>query len=58
VLSSPSTGKQIEIKAHGMAIYCVKPNIVCCTFKQFFNDDKVQLMVEWRGLYIDLSHLF
>jgi len=58
VLSSPSTGKQIEIKAHGMAIYCLKPNMVCCTFKQFFNDDKVQLMVEWRGLYIDLSHLF
>ena len=58
VLSSPSTGKQIEIKAHGMAIYCLNPNMVCCTFKQFFNDEKVQLMVEWRGLYIDLSHLF
>jgi hypothetical protein len=58
VLSSPSTGKQIEIKAHGMAIYCLNPNMVCCTFKQFFNDEKVQLMVEWRGMYIDLSHLF
>ena len=58
VLSSPRSGKQIEIKAHGMAIYCVNPSIVCCTFKQFFGDDKVQLMVEWRGLYIDLSHLF
>jgi len=58
VLSSRSTGKQIEIKAYGMAIYCVNPSIVCSTFKHFFNEDKVQLMVEWRGLYIDLSHLF
>lgn len=58
VLSSPSTGKQIEIKAHGMAIYSVNPKIVCCTFEQFFGDEKVQLMVEWKGLYIDLSHLF
>ena len=58
VLSSPSTGKQIEIKAHGMAIYSVNPNIVCCTFEQFFGDKKVHLMVEWRGFYIDLSHLF
>lgn len=58
VLSSPSTGKQIEIKAHGMAIYSVNPSIVCCTFQQFFGDEKTHLMVEWRGLYIDLSHLF
>jgi hypothetical protein len=57
VLSSPRTGNQIEIKAHGMAIYCTSPNIVCCTFKQFFNDTDVHLMVKWRGHYIDLSHL-
>jgi len=58
VLSSPSTGKQIEIKAYGMAIYSVNPKIVCCTFEQFFGDEKIHLMVEWNRLYIDLSHLF
>ena len=41
-----------------MAIYSVKPNIVCCTFQQFFGDEKLHLMVEWNRLYIDLSHLF
>jgi len=56
VLSTP--GKQFVIKSRGTAIYSVNPNIVCLTFMQFGGENKPHLMVEWRGLYIDLSHLF
>jgi hypothetical protein len=49
---------QFKIKAHGMAIYSVNPNIVCCTFEQFDSSEWFQLTMKWRGLYIDLSHHF
>jgi hypothetical protein len=39
-------------------IYCKKIDISAPFFRDFGAGDKPQLMAEWNGLYIDLSHLF
>jgi hypothetical protein len=39
-------------------IYCEKHEISAPYFWHFGGSEKPQLMAEWRGMYIDLSHLF
>jgi hypothetical protein len=54
--------KQFEISYKRVAdaydqIYCAQMNMSFFNFRDYCGD-KIQLMVEWRGLYINLSHLF
>lgn len=60
-----STGReQLELKharASGKAlVHCSKTLESYASFKDFYTtkNPKVQLMAEWRKMYIDLSHLF
>jgi hypothetical protein len=39
-------------------IYCKQTRQSYSTFKELSGDENPQLMVEWQGLYVDLSHLF
>ena len=60
-----STGKeQLELESmnseatNQYRIYSKKTGEIRRTFSDFGSTKKPQLMAEWRGLYIDLSHLF
>ena len=61
VLSTPKT--QFEISYKRVAnefdqIYYAKINMSFFHFSDYCGNMKIQLLVEWRGLYIDLTHLF
>ena len=61
VLSTPKTQFEISYKRVANAydqIYYAKINMSFFNFSDYCGEEKIQLMVEWRGLYIDLSHLF
>ena len=61
VLSSPKTQFEISYKRVNDTfdkIYYAKIDTSFFNFSDFCGTMKTQLMVEWRGLYIDLSHLF
>jgi hypothetical protein len=54
-----STGKeQLEIEYFFNSILCRKKEFASTSFSDFGAAAKPNLMVEWRGLYIGLSHLF
>lgn len=50
--------KQLEIEYFFNSILCRKKEYAGTSFADFGSLAKPNLMVEWRGLYIDLSHLF
>ena len=61
VLSSPKTQFEISYKHVDNVfhkIYYAKIDTSFFNFSDFCGTMKTQLMVEWHGLYIDLSHLF
>ena len=57
-------GEQLEINSMSdeegsqFRIYCKATDEIHKKFSDFGGRDKPNLMAEWRGLYIDLSHLF
>jgi hypothetical protein len=61
VLSTPKTQFEISYKRVNDEfdqIYYAKINMSFFNFSDYCGNMKIQLMVEWRGLYIDLTHLF
>ena len=61
VLSTPKTQYEISyryVKEIHHQIYYAKIDMSFFNFSDFCGTMKMQLMVEWKGLYIDLSHLF
>jgi hypothetical protein len=61
VLSTPKTQFEISYKRVANAydqIYYAKIDMSFFNFSDYCGQEKIQLMVEWHGLYIDLSHLF
>jgi hypothetical protein len=50
--------KQMEVEYFFNTILCRKENVAGTSFKDFGVSGKPNLMVEWNGLYISLSHLF
>jgi DNA repair exonuclease SbcCD ATPase subunit len=61
VLSTTKTQFEISYKRVADAydqIYYAKINMSFFNFSDYCGQEKIQLLVDWRGLYIDLSHLF
>jgi len=64
VLSAIDNKKQLVIESMNSAetgmfrIYCKTTDYIAKDFSHLCGSDKPQLMAEWKGLYIDLSHLF
>jgi hypothetical protein len=61
VLSTPKTQFEISYKRVANAydqIYYAKIDMSFFNFSDYCGQEKIRLLVEWRGLYIDLSHLF
>jgi hypothetical protein len=61
VLSTPKTQFEISYKrVNDMfdQIYYAKINMSFFNFSDYCGNMKIQLLVEWHGLYIDLTHLF
>jgi hypothetical protein len=61
VLSTPKTQFEISYRRVNYEfdkIYYAKIDTSFFNFSDFCGTMKTQLMVEWRGLYIDLTHLF
>lgn len=56
-----STNKgQFEVEYFYHTIFCRKEEVACATFNAYggTHTTKPNLMVEWKGMYISLSHLF
>jgi len=61
VLSTPKTQFEISYKRVNNEfdqIYYAKIHMSFFNFSDYCGNEKIQLMVEWNGMYIDLSHLF